>query len=80
LQQRIGPIPGHPGYLVRLSLSAGVAAAGALGGWLLAGERVGPILLAVFVITIYGALYLGITWRMRIPVALELAGRVGLTW
>jgi putative peptidoglycan lipid II flippase len=78
LQQRIGPIPSHPGYLVRLFLSAGVAAAGAVGGWLLAGEWLGPILLAVLVLTIYGALYLGITWRLRIPVALELAGRIGL--
>jgi len=79
LQQRIGPIPAHPGYLLRLSLAAAAAAAGGAAGWVLAGDQLGSILLAMLVLGIYGALYLGITWLIRIPAALELTGRIGLT-
>jgi putative peptidoglycan lipid II flippase len=79
LQQRIGPIPAHPNYLLRLSLAAAAAAAGGAAGWVLAGDQLGSILLALLVLGIYGALYLGLTWLIRIPAALELAGRLGLT-
>jgi putative peptidoglycan lipid II flippase len=76
LDRRIGPTRLPAGLTPRLWAAALVAAAAGWGVLLLLDGKAGPVLTAVAVVLGFGALYLGSTLVLGVPLARELARRV----
>ena len=64
------------GFLARVWLAGLVAAAAARGLLYAVGQR-GPILLAVFVLTLYGIVFFAVALALRLPEARSMLGLLG---
>ena len=76
VRRRIGRVGVPVGFLARVWLAGLVAAAAARGLLYAVGQR-GPILLAVFVLTLYGIVFFAVALALRLPEARSMLGLLG---
>jgi putative peptidoglycan lipid II flippase len=76
VRRRVGQVGVPIGFLAKVWL-AGLAAAAAARGLLYAVGQRGPILLAVFVLTLYGMLFFAAALALKLPEARSMLGMLG---
>jgi putative peptidoglycan lipid II flippase len=73
IRRRIGQVGVPLAFLAQVWVAALIAAAGARGIVIAAGHR-GPILLAAIVLSVYGALFFGVSTLLKLPEARSMLG------
>jgi putative peptidoglycan lipid II flippase len=76
VRRRVGQVGVPVGFLAKVWLAGLVAAAAARGLLYALGQR-GPILLAIFVLTLYGIVFFAIALALKLPEARSMLGMLG---
>ena len=76
IRQRVGPVGVPVGFLAQVWLAALIAAAAGRGLLYALGQR-GPIVLAAFVLTVYGFIFFAVALGLKLPEARSMLGMLG---
>jgi len=76
IRQRIGPVGVPVGFLAQVWLAALIAAAAGRGLLYALGQRA-PIVLAAFVLSLYGIIFFAVALALKLPEARSMLGMLG---